>query len=217
MSEGRGEGGNRDVSPHSLRCTRGDRNGARTPAIPKEGGSWGKHRFPHGSEPEVSDAHALERRTSWIRTSMLATRRPVRRSTSYCTRLRTVEATSARLRPYSTTTLSSIVTPSSALPPTVIPWRQRSRERSRPTRLPPIPTTPYASAAVRPTMWATASREIVIRPRGDDSEGAASTPGLDHGSEREVAATTDVPRTAGVRPQCYWPLAEEGVKPAPKA
>jgi hypothetical protein len=25
----------------------------------KEGGSWGKHGFPHGSEPKARDAHAL--------------------------------------------------------------------------------------------------------------------------------------------------------------
>src|SRR5438552_387144 len=25
----------------------------------KEGGPWGKHGFPHGSEPEASDAHVL--------------------------------------------------------------------------------------------------------------------------------------------------------------
>jgi hypothetical protein len=25
----------------------------------KEGGSWEKHGFPHGSEPEASDAHAV--------------------------------------------------------------------------------------------------------------------------------------------------------------
>ena len=24
----------------------------------QEGGSWGKHGFPHGSEPKASDAHA---------------------------------------------------------------------------------------------------------------------------------------------------------------
>jgi hypothetical protein len=26
----------------------------------KEGGSWGNHGFPHGSEPEASDAHQGE-------------------------------------------------------------------------------------------------------------------------------------------------------------
>src|SRR4029450_9641448 len=76
--------------------------------------------------------HAEDLLTSWILTSTSATRRPVRRSTWYLTRLRSVEATSARLRPYSTTTVSSIVMPSSALPPTVMPWRSRSRERGRP-------------------------------------------------------------------------------------
>src|SRR5256885_10193122 len=45
-------------------------------------------------------AHALERRTSRMRTSTLTTRRPVRRSTSYWTRLRSVDAPSPRLGPY---------------------------------------------------------------------------------------------------------------------
>ena len=88
-------------------------------------------------------AHAVDLFTSWIRTSTSATGSPVRRSTSYSTRFRSVDATSARLRPYSTTTLSSIVTPSSALPPTLIPCRSRSRVSSRSRGLrAAIPTTP---------------------------------------------------------------------------
>ena len=39
-------------------------------------------------------------------------------------------------------------------------------------------------------MWATASCEIEIRPSGEDSEGAASTSGLDHDAGQEVAAQT---------------------------
>jgi hypothetical protein len=58
MSEGRGAEGNREVSPFSLLGPRGDHSGAFAEAIPKEGGSWGKHGFPRGSEPEASDAHA---------------------------------------------------------------------------------------------------------------------------------------------------------------
>ena len=58
MSEGRGSGGNREVSPTALLGARGDLSGAGAEAIPKEGGSWGKHGFPHGSEPKASDAHA---------------------------------------------------------------------------------------------------------------------------------------------------------------
>src|SRR6266540_6241289 len=30
----------------------------------KEGGSWGKHGFPHGSEPEASDGHGNSPRAS---------------------------------------------------------------------------------------------------------------------------------------------------------
>src|SRR5438093_2279301 len=59
MSRGRGVRGNREVSPFFL--LRGDGGGrkATTPeATPKEGGSWGKHGFPHGSEPKARDAHA---------------------------------------------------------------------------------------------------------------------------------------------------------------
>src|SRR2546421_1107337 len=57
MIEGRGKGGTREVSPLLLLSARGDRSGARAEAIPEEGGSWGKHRFPHGSEPKASDDH----------------------------------------------------------------------------------------------------------------------------------------------------------------
>jgi len=49
--------GNREVSALFLLSPRGDLSGAGAEAIPKEGGSWGKHGFPHGSEPKASDAH----------------------------------------------------------------------------------------------------------------------------------------------------------------
>ena len=88
-------------------------------------------------------AHALDLLTSWMRTSTCATGRPVSRSTSYWTRFCSVDATSARFRPYSMTTWSSMVTPSPALPPTVIPWRKRSRVSSRSRGLRgAMPTTP---------------------------------------------------------------------------
>jgi hypothetical protein len=58
MSGGRGVGGNREVSPTFLLSVRGGgRKAARAEALPEEGGSWGKHGFPHGSEPKASDAH----------------------------------------------------------------------------------------------------------------------------------------------------------------
>ena len=38
-----------------LRDRRGDHSGAQVAATPKEGGSWGKHGFPQGSEPKVND------------------------------------------------------------------------------------------------------------------------------------------------------------------
>jgi len=66
MSGGRGVRGNREVSP--LFLLRGGGSGriattttttTTTPeATSKEGGSWGKHGFPHGSEPKARDAHA---------------------------------------------------------------------------------------------------------------------------------------------------------------
>src|SRR5207249_2058575 len=59
----------------------------------------------------VARAHAVDLFTSSMRTSTSATGSSVSRSTSYCTRFRSVDATSARFRPYSTTTWSSIVTP----------------------------------------------------------------------------------------------------------
>ena len=57
---GRGEGaeGNREVSPLLLSDERGDLSGAYVGASPKEGGSWGKHGFPHASEPKASEAVA---------------------------------------------------------------------------------------------------------------------------------------------------------------
>jgi len=42
--------GNREVSRPLILVVRDDLSGARDEAIPKEGGSWGKHGFPHGSE-----------------------------------------------------------------------------------------------------------------------------------------------------------------------
>src|SRR5881227_1496956 len=79
MSGGRGVRGNREVSPLRKRPRRqsrhglfsdvasdvavlsvrgGGRHAARAKATPKEAGSWGKHGFPHGSEPKARDAHA---------------------------------------------------------------------------------------------------------------------------------------------------------------
>src|SRR5437879_762039 len=59
MSGGRGVRGNREVSPLFLLSVRGGgRHAASAEATSKEGGSWGKHGFPHGSEPKASDAHA---------------------------------------------------------------------------------------------------------------------------------------------------------------
>jgi hypothetical protein len=36
----------------------GGRIATTTEATSKEGGAWGKHGFPHGSEPKARDAHA---------------------------------------------------------------------------------------------------------------------------------------------------------------
>jgi len=51
--------GNRKVSRHSLFAVRGDLSGARGEAIRKEGGSWGKHGFPRGSEAKLSDERGV--------------------------------------------------------------------------------------------------------------------------------------------------------------
>jgi hypothetical protein len=60
LTWGKGLGGNREVSPLFLLSTRGDLSGACAEAFPKEEGSWGKHRFPHGTErpakPDAEDA-----------------------------------------------------------------------------------------------------------------------------------------------------------------
>ncbi len=61
MSRGRGFGGNREVPPHVLLGLRGDLSGAWAEAYSKEGGSWGKHGFPYGSEPKARDAHSPHR------------------------------------------------------------------------------------------------------------------------------------------------------------
>ena len=53
---GKGQGGNREVSPSFLLGARGDLSGAGVEAISKGGGSWGKQGFPHGREPEATDA-----------------------------------------------------------------------------------------------------------------------------------------------------------------
>src|SRR5713101_7441819 len=60
MSGGRGVRGNREVSPlFLLSACGGGRHAAHAEATSKEGGSWGKHGFPHGSEPKARDGHAL--------------------------------------------------------------------------------------------------------------------------------------------------------------
>ncbi len=48
-----GEGGNREVSPRLLSDERGDLSGAYVGAFSEEGGSWGKHGFPHATEPQA--------------------------------------------------------------------------------------------------------------------------------------------------------------------
>src|SRR6266487_3471896 len=59
MSGGRGVRGNREVSPLFLLRGGGGGRIATTPeATSKEGGAWGEHGFPHGSEPKARDAHA---------------------------------------------------------------------------------------------------------------------------------------------------------------
>jgi hypothetical protein len=51
--------GNREVSRLFLLAERGDRSGALGGANLKEGGSWGKHGFPRGSEPKASDERGV--------------------------------------------------------------------------------------------------------------------------------------------------------------
>jgi hypothetical protein len=54
-----GEGGNREVFPLALSDARGDLSGAGVGAyLEKEGGSWGKHGFPHATEPKAREAAA---------------------------------------------------------------------------------------------------------------------------------------------------------------
>ena len=53
-----GEGGNREVSPLPLSDERGDLSGAYVGAFPKEGDSWGKHGFPHATEPQAREVAA---------------------------------------------------------------------------------------------------------------------------------------------------------------
>jgi hypothetical protein len=52
---GKGLGGNPEVYPLLLLGVRGDLSGAGVEASLKEGGSWGKHGFPHGREPKAPD------------------------------------------------------------------------------------------------------------------------------------------------------------------
>jgi hypothetical protein len=40
-------------------AVRGDQSGAHGEATPKEGGSWGKHGFPRGSEAQRSDERGV--------------------------------------------------------------------------------------------------------------------------------------------------------------
>jgi hypothetical protein len=47
--------GNREVPRIVILEVRGDASGARFEAIPEEGGSWGKHGFPHATEPKAKE------------------------------------------------------------------------------------------------------------------------------------------------------------------
>jgi hypothetical protein len=49
LARGRASG-NREVSRTLILAARGDLSGAGGEAMTEEGGSWGKHGFPHGSE-----------------------------------------------------------------------------------------------------------------------------------------------------------------------
>ena len=54
-----GPGGNREVSPLELFDVRGDLIGAGVEAhTPEERGSWGKHGFPHATEPQAREVAA---------------------------------------------------------------------------------------------------------------------------------------------------------------
>jgi hypothetical protein len=53
-----GDGGNREVSPLLLSDERGDVSGAYLGASSKEEGAWGKHGFPHATEPKATEVAA---------------------------------------------------------------------------------------------------------------------------------------------------------------
>jgi hypothetical protein len=47
--------GNREVPPDVPLDTRGDLGGAWVEPYTQEGGSWGKHGFPHATEPKARE------------------------------------------------------------------------------------------------------------------------------------------------------------------
>ena len=54
-----GAGGNPEVSPFWFSDAFGDLSAVRVGALPEqEGGSWGKHGFPHATEPKASEVAA---------------------------------------------------------------------------------------------------------------------------------------------------------------
>jgi hypothetical protein len=54
---GEGEKGNREVPPRLIRRAPGETRARRAAAYSKkEGGSWGKHGFPHATEPKSEEA-----------------------------------------------------------------------------------------------------------------------------------------------------------------
>jgi hypothetical protein len=49
--------GNREVPHNAILSVRADLRGARAEACPgEEGGTWGKHGFPHATEPQAREA-----------------------------------------------------------------------------------------------------------------------------------------------------------------
>src|SRR2546425_9741302 len=79
MSGGRGVRGNQEVSPlFLLRGGGGGGIAGTAEATSKEGGSCGKHGFPHGSEPEARDAHAAPTAANRVSSRKLVEYRPLR-------------------------------------------------------------------------------------------------------------------------------------------
>src|SRR3989442_5891433 len=149
MSGGRGVRGNQEVSPlFVLRGGGGGRIATAPEATSKEGGSWGKHGFPHGSEPKARDAHArsIASTSSAVGSDGWAPKRDAASAPAAHARR---SASSGSRSSRSETTRQAVKASPAAVPSTASTRGGRARAIPRPCSAKTAPPSPIRPAARR--------------------------------------------------------------------